>query len=62
MGRERLRILSDVLQAGTFSFLVGRPRMRCLDAGCGGGDVSRELAKRVGTSGQVIGLVEAVYF
>ena len=38
-GRERLRILSDVLQAGTFSFLDGigiRPRMRCLDAGCGG--------------------------
>lgn len=58
-GRERLRILSNVLQVGTFNFLdkVGiRPRMRCLDAGCGGGDVSRELAKRVGTAGQVIGI------
>jgi SAM-dependent methyltransferase len=30
--------------------------MRCLDAGCGGGDVSRELAKRVGTAGQIIGI------
>jgi SAM-dependent methyltransferase len=30
--------------------------MRCLDVGCGGGDVSRELAKRVGATGQVVGI------
>jgi ubiquinone/menaquinone biosynthesis C-methylase UbiE len=58
-GRERLRVLSHVLQAGTFDFLdkVGiRPRMVCLDVGCGGGEVARELAKRVGAVGRVVGL------
>jgi SAM-dependent methyltransferase len=33
-----------------------RPRMRCLDVGCGGGDVLRDLAKRVGANGQVVGI------
>ena len=28
----------------------------CLDAGCGGGDVTVELARRVGPHGRVIGL------
>ena len=30
--------------------------MSCLDVGCGGGDVARELARRVGTTGRVVGL------
>lgn len=30
--------------------------MACLDAGCGGGDVSRELARRVGPNGRVLGI------
>lgn len=58
-GRERLRVLSHVLQAGTHDFLdrLGiRPGMACLDIGCGGGDVTREFARRVGSSGRVVGL------
>lgn len=30
--------------------------MACLDAGCGGGDVSRQLARRVGLGGRVLGI------
>jgi SAM-dependent methyltransferase len=58
-GRERLRVLSHVLLAGTVNFLdrVGlRPGMTCMDVGCGGGDVTRELARRVGSGGRVVGL------
>jgi 2-polyprenyl-3-methyl-5-hydroxy-6-metoxy-1,4-benzoquinol methylase len=48
-GRERLRILSRVMYASTislldrFSFNDGQ---QCLDIGCGGGDVTLELAKK----------------
>jgi SAM-dependent methyltransferase len=58
-GRERLRVLGRIMQAGTHNFLdrIGiRPGMSCLDIGCGGGDVARELARRVGASGRVAGL------
>jgi len=58
-GRERLRVLSHVFQGGTLNLLdkVGlRPGMTCMDVGCGGGDVSRELSRRVGAGGRVLGL------
>ena len=58
-GRERLRILARTLYAGTgalFDRLGVGAGLRCLDAGCGGGDVTLELARRVGPRGRVIGV------
>ena len=58
-GRARLSVLSEAMAEATGSLLDragpwdGR---RVLDAGCGGGDVSRDLARRVGPSGQVVGI------
>jgi SAM-dependent methyltransferase len=58
-GRERLRVLSRVMQPTTMS-LLDRLGLRnghiCADVGCGGGDVSLELARRVAPTGKVIGL------
>jgi SAM-dependent methyltransferase len=57
-GRERLRILARVLQPSTtslFDRLGVTDGMRCLDFGCGGGDVALELARRVGPGGRVVG-------
>jgi ubiquinone/menaquinone biosynthesis C-methylase UbiE len=58
-GRERLRVLNRALRSDTTALLgrLGlRPGMRCLDAGCGGGDVTLELASRVFPGGQVVGV------
>jgi ubiquinone/menaquinone biosynthesis C-methylase UbiE len=58
-GRERLRILARVMQPATLSLLhrAGiRPGMACLDIGCGGGDVSFDLARLVGPTGTVVGI------
>lgn len=58
-GRERLRLLSEVMGPSTRSLLsrVGIPvGGACLDVGCGGGDVSLELARLVGPSGRVVGV------
>ncbi len=56
-GFERLRVLSRVWGDTTESLLrsvgVG-PGMRCLDVGCGAGDVSLLLASLVGPSGAVV--------
>lgn len=58
-GRERLRILGRVMEDGTRILLhkagVGEG-MDCLDAGCGGGDVSLLLAELVGANGSVLGI------
>ncbi len=58
-GRERLRILARVMQPTTQSLFerVGmRPGMACLDAGCGGGDVTLELARLAGSTGHAVGI------
>src|SRR6476660_7355285 len=58
-GRERLRILARTLHAGTsalFDRLGVGAGLRCLDVGCGGGDVTFELARRVGPRGWVVGV------
>jgi ubiquinone/menaquinone biosynthesis C-methylase UbiE len=57
-GRERLRILSRVMHATTtalFDRLGVADGLVCLDAGCGGGDVTRELAWWVGPAGKAVG-------
>jgi SAM-dependent methyltransferase len=58
-GRERLRVLARAM-APTTSALLDRvglaPGMRCLDAGCGGGDVTCELGRRVSPGGRAVGL------
>jgi SAM-dependent methyltransferase len=57
-GFERLRVLSRVWGETTEALLrslgVG-PGMRCLDVGCGAGDVTFFLASLVGRSGAVVG-------
>ena len=57
-GRSRLAVISRVLAPSTqalldrFEPLAGQ---LAIDAGCGGGDVSFELAQRVGPAGRVVG-------
>jgi 2-polyprenyl-3-methyl-5-hydroxy-6-metoxy-1,4-benzoquinol methylase len=58
-GRERLRVLARVMQTSTDSLLerLGvNDGLMCLDVGCGGGDVSLELARRVAPHGKVLGV------
>lgn len=57
--RERLELLARVLWPTTSRLLAEAgltPGMTCLDLGCGGGDVTRQLAISVGPQGQVIGV------
>src|SRR5262245_11905923 len=59
-GRDRLRIVSALSRSAKnelFDRIGLRAGMVCLDVGCGGGEVTCELAKRVGTTGKAIGLV-----
>ena len=59
VGRERLRLLSRVMRPATLD-LLGRagvgPGMRGVDVGCGGGDVTIDLARLVGPAGHVVGI------
>jgi SAM-dependent methyltransferase len=57
-GRERLRILARVMRATTLALLDRlqlRDGLACLDVGCGGGDVTLELARRVAPGGKAVG-------
>ena len=58
-GKARLSVISQALAASTAALLDAagvREGMRCLDLGCGGGDVTLALARLVGPSGGVVGI------
>jgi SAM-dependent methyltransferase len=58
-GKQRLDLLAEALRPTTMSLfdLAGvAPGARCLDAGCGGGHVTRDLATLVGPTGHVTGI------
>lgn len=58
-GRERLRLLSEVMGPSTGALLneVGvTAGSKCLDIGCGGGDVTFELARAAGPTGLAVGV------
>src|SRR5262245_19337966 len=58
-GRARLAVLAGVMAPTTAELLdrVGVAEgMHCLDLGCGGGDVTRELGRRVTPAGRVVGI------
>jgi SAM-dependent methyltransferase len=57
-GRERLRVLARVMRPTTialFERVCPASPSACLDAGCGGGDATLDLARRVAPGGTVIG-------
>jgi 2-polyprenyl-3-methyl-5-hydroxy-6-metoxy-1,4-benzoquinol methylase len=58
-GRERLRVLAGIHRRSTLDLLrrAGvQPGSVCLDVGCGGGDVSVELARLVAPAGRVVAI------
>ncbi len=58
-GKRRLELISRTLWPTTHHLLrrVGfAPGLTCLDLGCGGGDVTRGIARMVGPSGRVVGV------
>jgi ubiquinone/menaquinone biosynthesis C-methylase UbiE len=58
-GYERLRVLARAWQPTTsalFDSVQLGPGMRCLDLGCGSGDVTFEMAEHVGPDGSATGI------
>src|SRR5690348_3895501 len=58
-GRDRLHVIGRVLAPSTarlFDRVGSLAGAHVIDAACGGGEVSLELARRVGKSGHVLGI------
>jgi ubiquinone/menaquinone biosynthesis C-methylase UbiE len=58
-GKARLHVIGAALASSTSAWLISAgiaEGMRCLDLGCGGGDVTLAMAEAVGPSGQVVGV------
>ena len=58
-GYDRLKLLARIKRDDTLELLLRagiRPGMRCLDLGCGGGEVTFDLAAAAGPEGSVIGV------
>jgi len=58
-GRDRLRLLSQVMGPENRKLLAGLNipgNASCVDLGCGGGDVTVELARTVRQAGRVLGI------
>ena len=58
-GKARLSVISEALASSTAGLLDAaglRGGMRCLDLGCGGGDVTLAIARVVGPGGSVVGI------
>lgn len=58
-GRARLGILSRALRSSTLDLFKATglaDGMACLDIGCGGGDVTMEMARLIGPQGRVLGI------
>ncbi len=58
VGEEHLGILARVMRASStslFDRLGLYDGLACLDVGCGGGDVTLELARRVAPKGKAVG-------
>lgn len=58
-GKKRLRVIADVLSESARALFerIALPRgARCVDVGCGGGDIALEIARIVGADGHVVGI------
>jgi len=58
-GYERLRVLAAARRASTLELFQRaglRPGMRCVDLGCGSGDVTLDLAALAGPAGAAVGI------
>jgi SAM-dependent methyltransferase len=56
-GRDRLRIISRVMQPETLGLLQRagiRPGIACLEVACGSGDIAFDIARMVGAQGTVV--------